>query len=150
MKNMLIALLSAGSCAIFFAACNNASKTDTVVTNDSVIIKQQTDSSVNYIHAFADTALENKITAALLKLPFVIKSNNYIDSFSNHKHGIAFMLDNPAPDETDISVQAGYNGDQRFETYYRFVVNPKTLEIKVYDPVTDKKLTVKEYLKTQE
>ncbi|MEO6252060.1 MAG: hypothetical protein ABIO79_02035 [Ferruginibacter sp.] len=134
---------------IFFAACNNASKTDMVVTNDSVVIREQSDSSVNYIHAFADTALENKITAALLKLPFVIKSNSHIDSLSNHKQGIAFMLDNPANDETNISVQAGYNGDHRFETYYRFDVNPKTLEIKVYDPVTDKKLTVKEYLKAQ-
>ncbi|MEO6539333.1 MAG: hypothetical protein ABIN74_00025 [Ferruginibacter sp.] len=151
MKNILFVSLSAGCCAlIFFAACNNASKTERMVTNDSLIIKTQTDSSVNYIHAFADTALENKITAVLLQLPFVIKSNRYIDSFSNHKHGIAFMLDNPGPNETDISVQAGYNGDQRFETYYRFDVDPKTLEIKVYDPVTDKKLTVEEYLKTQQ
>ena len=145
MKNSLFLLLF-----IFFASCNNASKTDTVTTTDTVVIKQQTDSSVKYIHSFSDSALENKITAALLKLPFVIKSNNYIDSLSNHKHGIAFMLDEPAADETAISVQAGYNGDQRFETYYRFEVNPKTLEIKVYDPVTDKKLTVKEYLKTQQ
>lgn len=135
---------------IFFASCNNGDKTDGVVTNDSLIIKEQTDSTLNYIHAFTDTALENKITAALLKLPFVVKSNRYIDSFSNHKHGIAFMLDNPAANDTDISVQAGYNGDQRFETYYRFDVNPKTLEIKVHDPVTDKKLTVKEYLKAQQ
>jgi hypothetical protein len=143
MRNSLFLLL------IFFAACNNASKTDTVVTNDSVIIKEQTDSSIRYIHSFTDTALERKITTALLKLPFVIRSNNYIDSFSNHRQGIAFMLDNPVANE-DISVQAGYNGDQRFETYYRFDVNPRTLEIKVYDPVTDKKLTVKEYLKTQQ
>ena len=145
MKNSLFLLL-----LIFCAACNNASKTDTIVTSDTVLIKTQTDSSVKYIHTFKDTALENKITAALLKLPFVIKSNNYIDSFSNHKHSIAFMLEEPAANETGISVQAGYNGDQRFETYYRFEVNPKTLEIKVYDPVSDKKLTVTEYLKMQQ
>ena len=84
-----------------------------------------------------------------MKLPFVTKSSNYIDSFSNHKHGIAFMMDEPQENEPDISVQAGYNGGERFETYYRFFVNPKTMEIKVYDPVEDKKLTIKEYLKTQ-
>jgi hypothetical protein len=145
MKNLLFLLL-----LIFFAACNNTSSTDEMASNDSLIIKEQPDSAVKYIHAFADTALENKITAVLLKLPFVIKSNNYIDSLSDHKQGIAFMLDNPAPGQTAISVQAGYNGDQRFETYYRFEVNPETLEIKVIDPVTDKKLTVKEYLKTQQ
>jgi hypothetical protein len=84
-----------------------------------------------------------------MKLPFVIKSSNYIDSFSNHQRGIAFMMDEPQENETDVSVQAGYNGGERFETYYRFFVNPKTMEIKVYDPVEDKKLTIKEYLKTQ-
>jgi hypothetical protein len=133
-----------------FAACNNATDKDKVVFKDSVLNAIKTDSSSNYIHSFADTALENKITAALMKLSFVIKSNNYIDSFSNHKHSIAFLMDEPAANETDIPVQAGYNGNDRFETYYRFFVNPKTLEIKLYDAAEDKKLTVKQYLKTQQ
>ena len=59
------------------------------------------------------------------------------------------MLDAATKNETDISVQAGYNGTGRFETYYRFFVNPKTMDIKVYDPVEGEKLTLKEYLKTQ-
>lgn len=134
---------------IIFAACNNSSKTDeAIIIKDSTVNKIQPDSAAKYIHTFTDTLLENKITTALLKLPFVQKSNNYIDSLSNHKHGIAFMLDKPEANETDISVQAGYNGDERFETYYRFFVNPKTLDIKVYDVAADKKLTLKEYLKT--
>lgn len=135
---------------IVFTACNNASKTGEAAVADTVVTKIQPDSSSNYIHTFTDTALENKITAALLQLPFVIKSNNYIDSFSNHRHSMAFMLDSATANETDITVQAGYNGEQRFETYYRFFVNPTTLAIQVYDPVTDKKLTVKEFLKTQQ
>lgn len=134
---------------IFFAACNNAAKTDEVAITDSASNKIKTDSLPDYIHSFTDTTLENKITAALMKLPFVMKSSNYIDSFSDHQHGIAFMMDEPQKNEADISVQAGYNGGERFETYYRFFVNPKTMEIKVYDPVEDKKLTIKEYLKTQ-
>ena len=134
---------------VFFTACNNASKTEEVILTDSVPGNVQTDSSSKFIHSFSDTALEHKITNALLKLPFVIKSSNYIDSLSNHKHGIAFMMDQPQANETDIAVNAGYNGGERFETYYRFFVNPKTMEIKVYDPVEDKKLTLKEYLKTQ-
>lgn len=145
MKGMLFLVL-----LISFTACNNSSKREEVVVNDTVVKKVQSDPSSNYIHAFTDTALENKITAALLKLPFVIKSNTYIDSLSNHRHSMTFMLQNPASNETDITVQAGYNGEQRFETYYRFYIDPKTLEIKVYDPVTDKKLTVKEFIKTQQ
>ena len=134
---------------ISFIACDNAAKTDEAALTDSASGKIKTDSTAKYIYNFTDTALENKITGALMKLPFVTKSSNYIDSFSNHKHGIAFMMDEPQENEPDISVQAGYNGGERFETYYRFFVNPKTMEIKVYDPVEDKKLTIKEYLKTQ-
>ena len=135
---------------VSFAACNNSFKTKEVLVTDSAVTKVQPDSSSNYIHRFSDTVLENKITRALLKLPFVIKSNNYIDSFSNHRHSMAFMLDSATANETDITVQAGYNGEQRFETYYRFFVDPKTLEIKVYDLATDKKLTIKEFIKTQQ
>ncbi|MBK8611063.1 MAG: hypothetical protein IPL84_14255 [Chitinophagaceae bacterium] len=133
---------------IFFSACNNAEETG-IAKTDTIVQAAKTDTTLNYIHSFTDTALENRITNALSKLPFIIKSNQYIDSFSNHRHGIAYMLEDPQEHESDISVQAGYNGDDRFETYYRFFVNPKTLEIKVYDPVEDKKLSLKAFLKTQ-
>jgi hypothetical protein len=135
---------------ISVTACNNNTDKEVSVIKDSVITTAHADSTLNYIHAFADTALENKITKALMKLPFVIKSDKYIDSFSNHKHGIAFMMDKGEAGETDVQVQAGYNGNERFETYYRFFVNPKTLEIKVYDVAEDKKLSIKEYFKTQQ
>ena len=134
-------------------ACNNKAKDqDTPATTDSTtaVPASTIDTSKAYIHTFKDTTLEAKITAALLKLSFVKKSDQYIDSISDHKNGIAFLLEEPAKNETDIPVQAGYNGNERFETYYRFFVNPKTLEIKVYDVVEDKKLTLKEYLKTQQ
>jgi hypothetical protein len=129
-------------------ACNNAKKEEPAIA-DSSVTTIKADSSDKYIHTFTDTALETKITEALMKLSFVKKSDAYIDSFSNHQHGIAFMMDEPKENETAISVQAGYNGGERFETYYRFLVDTKTMEIKVYDPVEDKTLTLKEYLKTQ-
>jgi hypothetical protein len=132
------------------SACNNTTDKQSAPVKDSAVSNLHTDSISTYVHTFSDTVLEDKISSVLLKLPFVIKSNKYIDSLSNHKHSIAFLMDKPEAPETDIPVQAGYNGNERFETYYRFFVNPKTLEIKVYDPVEDKKLTVKEYLKTQQ
>ena len=146
MKQVLFVVLS----VLAFMACNNASDKQATPVRDSAVNTVKADTPSNYIHAFADTVLEDKITAALMKLPFVIKSDKYIDSFSNHKHSIAFMMDKPEAPETDIPVQAGYNGNERFETYYRFFVNPRTLDIKVYDPVEDTKLTIKEYLKTQQ
>jgi hypothetical protein len=129
------------------AACNNRNETaNAEALPDSTKIHPNNDSTATgYIYNFVDTALENKVTAAILKLPFVQKSNRYIDSFSNHTQRLSFMLDKEDSKDNMVSVQAGYNGEQRFETYYRFYVNPVTLEIKVYDPVTDKKLTVQEY-----
>ena len=146
MKQALLFLLL----LVTITACNNTTDKQTTTVKDSVVNTVKADTISNYIHAFADTVLEDKITSALMKLSFVIKRDKYIDSFSNHKHGIAFLMDKPEAPETDIPVQAGYNGNDRFETYYRFFVNPKTMEIKVYDVADDKKLTIKEYLKTQQ
>ncbi len=132
--------------------CDNNSKDEDIPAKKDTVVQAvaRPDTAAAYIHTFADTSLEDKITAAIRKLSFVKKSDQYIDSISNHKHGISFLLEGPAKGETEIPVQAGYNGAERFETYYRFFVNPKTLEIKVYDVVEDKKLTLKEYLKTQQ
>lgn len=143
MRACLFILLLA---ALWGCNTNTANSTE---KKDSVPPTLQKDYSAGYIHNFEDTALENKITSALMKLPFVSGSNAYIDSFSHHKHGIAFMLDS-TDNKDEISVQAGYNGEERFETYYRFYVNPNTLEITVYDLVKDKRMSVKDYIKSQQ
>lgn len=136
------------------AACNNndrtekekpVTKTDTLAVNNISKI----DTASSYYHRFNDSALEDRITKAIMKLPFVKKANAYIDSFSNHQHGIAFMVDSLGSYKNEINVQAGYNGETRFEIYYNFYVNPRTLEIKVLDVVNDKKLSVLEFMKTQ-
>ena len=131
-------------------ACNSSGDTKAVtITKDSVINAPKHHIELHYIHEFADSNLENKIIEALMKLPFVKKSDAYIDSFSNHKHGMAFMVESLAKGDKEVFVRAGYNGDERFETYYQFYVNPATMEIKVYDVVNDEKMTVKEYIKSQ-
>ena len=89
----------------------------------------------------------DKILDSLLQLPFIIAANKHIDSFSHHKNGIAFIIDSS---EKEWMIQAGYNGDNRFETYHRLYANPATFDIKVYDVVNDEKLSVAEYLKKEE
>lgn len=133
--------------AILLSACNQAGEpTETpVLDTPAVAVTPPVDSSTVYIHHFADTVLKTKITDALLKLPFVQKTNKYIDSLTNHAQGISFLLDEPGANETEVSVQAGFNSPYRFETYYRFFVHPKSMVIMVYDPVTGKKLTLKEF-----
>lgn len=92
-------------------------------------------------------AKEASVTDTLLTIPFIIKSNNYIDSFSNHRHGIAFITDST---EQTYQVKAGYNGDDRFETYYDFEIDKKTGEIKVMDPVEGDYIPLKTYLKNNQ
>ncbi len=131
------------------AACNNSNNApaeeNAAAKTDSLPPQPVKEELPAYIHKFADTAMERKVTAVLLKLPFVKKSDAYIDSISGHKHGISFMLDNTKGDS--VSVLAGYNSEERFETYYHFYVDPKTLGVTIYDPLTNNTLTVKEYLK---
>ena len=140
-------ILFAAFLLFFFTACNNDStvKEEPVAKVDSLPNEPAVKAEQSYIHKFTDTALEHKVTAVLMKLPFVQKSNRYIDSISNHKHGISFMLDNTK--SAEVSVLAGYNSDERFETYYHFYVDPQTLEVKIYDPLENKTVSIKEYVK---
>jgi hypothetical protein len=128
------------SIVIVFVACNNAGNNNDTPAGDSAkkVI------SSRFIYRFADTVLEQKITDTLMKLPFIEKSNSYIDSFSNHQHGIAFMSDTAG---NKISVMAGYNGQERFETYYRFSIDPKTFEIRILDDLSGDFISIDEYIK---
>jgi len=120
-------------------ACNNkkqdqpASETDTTA---SVTIPVNESNTVE--------AKEAALTDTLLSLPFIIRSNQYIDSFSNHRHGIAFITDTT---DRAYLVKAGYNGDDRFETYYDFEIDRKTGEIKIMDLVEGDYIPLKDYLK---
>ena len=134
---------------IFFLSCNNDGKNSKTPSNDSSADYSSTDvnkpvSSSRFIYRFADSILEARINDTLMKLPFVQKSNKYIDSFSNHQHGIAFMSDSTG---NIISVMAGYNGPERFESYYNFRIDPKTFEIKILDPLSGNYVSIDEYIK---
>lgn len=130
---------------LFFAGCNSSS--DKTTTQDST--NSNTNDSAHYFVKGQDSALESRVENALLALPFIRSSNAYIDSFSNHRHGIAFLVDSVDKTTNEMYVQAGYNGDERFETYYSFYVNATTLAIKVYDPVKDTALSVDDFIKSQ-
>lgn len=136
----------------FLVACNNsadkkAGDTDTAsVTDTSGTVKEPVkDTSQEYVTSFHNEALTARIQDTLMKLPFVKKTSSYIDSFSHHQHTIAFVFDSS---ENGISVMAGYNGPERFETYYNFTVDPSSFAIKVADDVSGEMLSIKEYIRS--
>lgn len=130
------------SCALFFLACNNSKDKKENGNQDTAAVTRQAELT----HDQPPPAVV-PVTDTLMKLPFIIKSNHYIDSFSNHRHGIAFISDTTGQ---EISVKAGYNGDERFETYYHFTIDRKTGEIKVLDPVEGDYIPLKDYLKNNQ
>lgn len=143
MRNLFLLLLLTG-----IIACNNNSPATTKAAgNDTTVTAIKKADDTVYIHHFIDSLLEKRIIDTLMKLPFIKKSNQYIDSFSNHRHGIAFMMDSVSKDEGGITVEAGYNGDYRFEPYYWFHVKPGTLEIEIYNITNNKSIPLKLYLK---
>ena len=87
---------------------------------------------------------ENDIMDTLKALPFVKKSNTHIDSVTHHKHAMAFIIDTAGK---EYNVRAGFDGDERFETYYTFTVNKKTRAIKVLDVVMDEMISPEEFEK---
>jgi hypothetical protein len=119
-------------------SCNNNKAKETPVPGDTTTILNEP------VTPPAAEDLEKKVTDTLMKLSFVKESDRYIDSLSDHKHGIAFMQDTSGG---MIAVKAGYNGPERFETYYNFSIDPKTFEIKILDPVSGDYQSIEEYLK---
>ena len=127
-------------------ACNNGNNRKDDIVRDSSVIKSKQDTTKRFYVKFHDAALENRITDTLMKLSFVKKSNSYIDSFSNHVHGMSFILDTSG---NKVSVMAGYDGAERFETYYNFEIDPSTMEIMIMDMESGKMIPVKQYIKQQ-
>ena len=131
---------------MFFAACSNNDSGNKEPAPDSSTAKngKATDSTI-VVNKLSDAALETKITDTLMTIPFVKKTNDYLDSLTNHKHGIAFIMDSVASNE--IAVMAGYNGPERFETYYNFTIYPKTFDIMIEYPDTGELVSIDQYIK---
>jgi hypothetical protein len=131
---------------VFFVACsNNNNGTKQPMPDSPATINEKVVDSNIVVNKIRDTALEGKITDALMKISFVAKTNKYLDSLTGHKHGIAFIVDSVGANE--ISVMAGYNGPDRFETYYNFTVYPKTFDIMIDDPETGELVPIEQYIK---
>lgn len=86
-----------------------------------------------------DTFLLDSAIAQILSYPELKKANIYIDSFSQGKHGIAYIINYIHRDKPCYAVSFGYNGEDRFETYYLFYIyiHKDSFEIKVNDPLSN-------------
>jgi len=103
----------------------NSNDTKAIPAKDSLLPaplpdSTQTETELSYIHTFTDSALEDRITKALLKLPFVKKSNAY--SIRSAITSTALRSCSTVWKRRDRYLcTGGLNGDMRFETYLLFL-----------------------------
>jgi hypothetical protein len=95
-----------------------------------------------------DTTEENIVLDKIYKIPEVRKKSHFIDSLTNHKHGISMIITKrPSANEPYYMVQVGYNNEIRFEPYYIFCVYKKNLVIKVYDTSSGEIISLEDWRK---
>jgi hypothetical protein len=123
---------------ISILACNSNKERSPVESKDTTAVNNETALPAE------TNPVKDPITDTLMKLPFIIQSNRYIDSISSGQKGIAFLADTA---DGIISVKAGYNGEERFETYYDFSIDPRTFDIKILDIISGEYISLAEYIK---
>jgi len=92
---------------------------------------------------------EKKILDKIALLPEFKKSNKYIDSLTDHKHGLSSMIFKPEKGEKYYYVKVGYSSPERFETYYNFYVDSTTFAINIDDVVEADIVPIAEWRKRE-
>ncbi|WP_118975056.1 hypothetical protein [Taibaiella koreensis] len=94
---------------------------------------------------------EEHAMALLQKLPEVKARDRFIDSLTQHKHGIAMI--NYDQDNTSAlsyyEINVGYSSEIRFESYYTFRVFKNDCHIEVED-IEDGWISLAEWRKRQQ
>lgn len=94
---------------------------------------------------------EEQAVDALSKLPEVKARDRFIDSLTNHKHGISMINydQGHTPSLTYYEINVGYSSDIRFENYYTFRVSKKDCSIMVED-IEDGWISLREWRKREQ
>lgn len=118
---------------ILFTACNGSGNKTTVAA-DTLQAAAAADSSTIMIQVSKKGDILDTINA----FAFVQEASRNIDSVTGHKSSIAYIIDTTA---NKYNITAGYNGEERFETYFLFSVDKITRAITVEDVISGETLT---------
>jgi len=127
--------------------CKNKESRLPPPVNDSVTANSKKEPGYIHLVQEGNPVLDKKILDAFSRVPEIIEANHYIDSISGHKDQIRCMWEEPDSTHADYVVQLGYDGSERFETYYWLYVNPVTLKVRFYDVITDSVYNAEDYRK---
>ena len=137
---MIQKLISILTYLLVAIACNGQSNPKT-----NKVQKKSSSYIANPNRITSNSITEEKIYDSLFKLPEVQTLQRRIDSMTNHKHGVSFMLDTIL--DNVYVINTGYNGELRFENDFTFYVSSKTFEIKIYDFNSDSVISLSNFRK---
>ena len=130
----------------FTIACKNKNSAEKNANKDSIISSVKSETNKPQVPS-NDSILPKQILATVSKRPELQEADKYIDSISDHKERIAYLWEKPDKENLDYVIQFGYDGEERFETYYWIYVSPATLNIRFYDVINDSLYSIEDYRK---
>ena len=123
-------------------------KTAVAPKTDSIVLVKAKD-TLSSMNKHSDTLTKKFIEDTLMTIKEVKQKNDFIDSLTNHKHGISFMIDKPNIENKAYYIAVGYNKKLRFETFYNFYINPTNKQITIDDAFSGERLTLDAWRKTE-
>ena len=150
MKNIVILCFAI---SMVLTACKSHPKEQTKTDNetDTVAIQVEQDSLLVPEKEMPDEnmslGIEDKIIKRISRIPEVQQRSEYIDSLTDHKHGLSYMVDKLEGDNPEYYVQVGYSGEIRFETYYYFYVDTTDWSVRIEDIIEGDVVSLKEWRK---
>jgi hypothetical protein len=126
---------------IIFIACNSSGN-KTVVPADSLQLPANGGSD----KIILPVSKKGDILDTLNELSFVQEANRNLDSITHHRSSIAYIIDTTSD---KYHITAGYNGAERFETYFIFSVDKNTRAIKVEDVISGELLSIEAFEKSR-
>jgi hypothetical protein len=127
---------------ILAVSCNNlneSNKNRYKSKNDSTFQVLQNSSN--------DPAFENYVVDTIFSLKEVQEKSKYLDSLTNHSKGVTVIVNRSDENGGVYEIRVGYNGEERFETYYNFYFDSVSKQISIMDVVSGDKISLDNFRK---
>ncbi|MGL6038374.1 MAG: hypothetical protein ACRC0E_05745 [Soonwooa sp.] len=112
-----------------------------------IACKKENSTTIDVTTKVVKTCKSLDFEKKILELDEIETQAKYLDSLTQGKGRIAFMVDSTKVDKHwDYSISVGYNGPDRFETYHIFEASSNLCDsLKVIDAVSGETMSIKKW-----
>lgn len=125
-------------------SCTHNNEVNRLLKIKDTASRSRGDSCCHYLFQYNGEVLNTKVVDTLNRISFVKKSNHFIDSSSGHQKELDYILDTF---RNKISVIAYLDNPEKYQVFYRFLIDPVTFEINVFDTGSGNFISLEEYAK---